>query len=500
MAKIIRTDVIYDDNTVVPCYPLPDGTPPPTGGTDPDFTLKTGHTLFLEAPASLITGGSENLDMFAWDFGDTSTGSQFNTVKGFNAAHLFDTAGTYTVTLTHTPNGLTSAPGSPTTTTWTVLVADSAQQNIYVSNTSGNDGNPGTMASPIKSITKALSMAASFDRIYLKRGDVWRIPNDGTTNYSYVITQNGLEIRDYGTGNLPIVEAPVQTISIFNVWGEDVVVRNVYFRQLDPGYARSGIRVLTPNRKNLTAVGCQTEKVCFFVNGDHLPATKDSDPITDGVLLLNCSDSPGESCCRNQWVFGAYSHWCLYGCTAYDSIYEATLRFWGNQGWRMVSINGGTYGNRDASQTRYGAAGIVPNASNIGKGAILLQRGSYGWIEGVTMVSDVVLYSDGGIYLGPLGLESGDTQDPTGLTDHVVCNNNVDQSYNTNRADNSQPVQIHLYAGLHRASITNNVGFQRVYVNGFDAAVNRGMENLFIRNNTTVYPIVNNSPEATVYG
>lgn len=499
MPKIIRTDAIFDDNSVVSCYPLPDDTPPPTEGT-PDFTIKVGHVLHVEAPSSMLPGSTENMDLFAWTFGDTTTGSVFNATKGFNAAHLYDTAGSYTVTLVRTPLGLTASPGTNVAKTWTVLVTNESQQSIYVSNSTGNDSNSGTIGSPVKSIGRALAMAGPWDRIYLKRGDTWRNPNDGTTSLAWTVTVEGLEIRDYGTGTLPVIESPVQQyLSTFVVNAENVVFRNIYFRHLDNGYARSGTRVFTPNRKNFAAVGCYTERVGYFVQGDKNPPVDDNDPVTDGVLLLNCVDSEGEYCSRNQWVFGSYSRWCIYGCKAYDSIYEATIRFYGH-GYRLVAVNGGEFGNRDNSTTRYGENGITSNANNIGKGALIFQKGSYVWIDSVTIKSDAVLYSDAGIYLGPLGKEHGNLVDPTALTDHVVVRNCVDRSYERNRDDDSQPVQIICYAGLHRASIVGNTDFQRIYVNGTDASVNRGIENLFIRGNTMRNEIVNYSPEETTYG
>ena len=39
---------------------------------------------------------------YQWDFGDTTSGSQFDQLPGFNAAHIYDVPGLYTITLTIT--------------------------------------------------------------------------------------------------------------------------------------------------------------------------------------------------------------------------------------------------------------------------------------------------------------------------------------------------------------------------------------------------------------
>lgn len=491
-AKVIRTDVIFDDNTIILCYPLEDGTDPPLPPGTPNFILKKGHTLFLDAPNTLLPGTNEHKDLFSWNFGDTSTGSKYNTTRGFNAAHLYDTPGTYTITLTHTVNGLTASPGTPATTTWVVQVTDPTQQDIYVSNSAGSDTNTGTIGSPLKSITAALSRVNAYDRIYLKAGDTWQAPAAG-----YTIEKDGVEIRSYGTGSLPVIVTAVYANgSVFKVEGADVVIRNVYFRQLDPGYTLAGTRAVLPQRPNLTLYNCWTQRMVGLINGDIPAPVVDGDPVVDGVLLLECQDEPGEQASRNQWVFGAYNRWCLYGCKAYDSIYGATVFFQG-RGFNKVAINGGELGNRDGSITRYGTGGIVQNANNLGKGAIILAKGSYAWVDGVTFVSDVKLFSDGAINLGPLG--KGDV-DLTAIVDHVVFYNNLDRSYERNRTDDSQPVQIILYPGLHYASVVNNTDFQLIYVAAYDASSDRRIQNVFIRGDNSRNAIRNYSPDAVTFG
>src|SRR5439155_198547 len=64
---------------------------------------KTGtgpHTVHVHALASTLNGGDYLTARWQWDFGDP--GGKYNQLEGWNAAHVYDNPGTYTIRLTLT--------------------------------------------------------------------------------------------------------------------------------------------------------------------------------------------------------------------------------------------------------------------------------------------------------------------------------------------------------------------------------------------------------------
>jgi hypothetical protein len=67
-----------------------------------------GQPLHVEATGTVIPGADLEDARFRWDFGDA--GSRYNQMDGFNAAHVYDRPGTYTVRLTVTAPAASRAP------------------------------------------------------------------------------------------------------------------------------------------------------------------------------------------------------------------------------------------------------------------------------------------------------------------------------------------------------------------------------------------------------
>jgi hypothetical protein len=64
----------------------------------------------LTGAGNTLGGGLPHTASYRWDFGDTSSTSAYNVLPGFNAAHVYDTPGNYTLTLRVTnENGEQSA-------------------------------------------------------------------------------------------------------------------------------------------------------------------------------------------------------------------------------------------------------------------------------------------------------------------------------------------------------------------------------------------------------
>jgi hypothetical protein len=138
--------------------------------------------------------------LYEWDFGDTTagtwtqTGLSRNTATGFTAAHVYETPGTYVVTLT-----VTQINGTVTTYTQTIIANAFSGATYYIA-TNGSDSNNGTStATPFATVAKGLSMAGANRQILFRRGDTWT----GVAPQTISAAGPGI-IGSYGTGEKPI--------------------------------------------------------------------------------------------------------------------------------------------------------------------------------------------------------------------------------------------------------------------------------------------------------
>lgn len=151
----------------------------------------------------------------AWDFGDNDaatyvTGAKKNQATGFQGSHVYESPGTYTVTLTVTHSTDGDLLPMVTTHTQTVTVADPettyANATLYVA-AAGDDGNPGTMADPIKTWHEARTRLFASNgprRVLLKRGETF----SATSSFTIGSTTTGpFCIGAYGDGADPVINS-----------------------------------------------------------------------------------------------------------------------------------------------------------------------------------------------------------------------------------------------------------------------------------------------------
>lgn len=146
--------------------------------------------------------------LYSWDFGDPyggtwtlTTGKDRNTATGYTAAHVFETPGTYTVTLDQTDTA-----GTLRRYTQEIVVTDPESQYAtttrYVAS-NGNDNNAGTLAAPYLTVAKAMGDVASgaAKRVLFRRGDTFAV----STYYNITAAGPG-HIGQYGaSGNRPVL-------------------------------------------------------------------------------------------------------------------------------------------------------------------------------------------------------------------------------------------------------------------------------------------------------
>src|SRR5688572_29158558 len=119
--------------------------------------------IHVHALNSTLGLGNELTALYEWDFGDPS--GQFNTLIGWNAAHVYNQPGTYTLRLR-----LTNQLGEVSTRLVPVTITTANRTNIYVSPT-GSDSNSGQSASsPIQTFAKAATLVGPNKAILFQRG------------------------------------------------------------------------------------------------------------------------------------------------------------------------------------------------------------------------------------------------------------------------------------------------------------------------------------------
>ncbi len=138
---------------------------------------------------------------YQWNFGDAD--SAYNVGRGYNAAHVYETPGSYTCSLVR--DGKLEREHR-------IEVLPYTGPCVYVS-TSGNDDSLGTTEStPVKSLARAVSLFHYYTlsqekpahvAVRFKRGDVWQTNNTSfqipRTDYAY------LYLGAYGTGPSPVL-------------------------------------------------------------------------------------------------------------------------------------------------------------------------------------------------------------------------------------------------------------------------------------------------------
>lgn len=146
---------------------------------------------------------------YTWSFGDPAEGNwshgggSKNASTGWIAGHVFNSPGSYRVTLkVIDPTGAEHDYYQDITVTDPETVF--AGRTFYVADT-GNDVGPGTMAQPFRTVGRGLTAAfgSAPGRVLLRRGDTFAAPSLATANSA----SGPFLIGSYGTGNRPRINS-----------------------------------------------------------------------------------------------------------------------------------------------------------------------------------------------------------------------------------------------------------------------------------------------------
>jgi hypothetical protein len=293
-------------------------TPPPSGHgpsaviTQLQSSIIAGEGVEVNALNSTAGVGSPLTTIYKWDFGDP--GSQYNNLLGWNAAHVYTSPGTYTITLQ-----LTDSSGNTSTATSQVTVNIDNRTIIYV-DTNGSDSNNGLSASqPVKTANKAFSLAGSDSTVLFHRGETFNVTS------TLWFTGHDEAAGAYGTGSSPVLMWVPNDGSLVEVYvsskASNSTIENLTFDT--PNAVTSGAAndidnafAIFAGGTNVVVLGNTFDNVEDAVNGGEQPTgvivQDNSAPLLKGMRGYLC------------WVDG--NNWTILGNTVANTTRAHCIR------------------------------------------------------------------------------------------------------------------------------------------------------------------------------
>ena len=324
-----------------------------------DWYQKQGNAYFPDNGMSLTQGYApfpvffegwqssprESLIRYDWDFGPGTESDELGrTFEGFNAAHVFETPGTYTVSLRVTDTSGTQSDVA--TATITVLARNSAG-TYYVDSVLGNDSNDGKAPTvggghgPWQTAGKAFTMLKKVggvallnpgDRVLFNRGQTFALTGNLTYNAGnvYLIslldhgtTCQGIQYGAYGTGAKPVIQwagtadmvgtPPSQSIGPLyraGYGGGYIVWSDLQVNFLNPtnGVQLGGIVAAYAAWKNILFLRCD-----FSDSNSDIWSMEGLDPAPDGIFTVSCTCNNYQTAASGEgtMVYGGPSHLVL---------------------------------------------------------------------------------------------------------------------------------------------------------------------------------------------
>jgi hypothetical protein len=413
--------------------------PKPAISTSPQAILQVlepdpvvGIVVNVRALDSTLGVGSPIDAQYIWNFGDPS--GAYNTLDGYNAAHVYNQPGNYTISLTVENN----QDQSSTAYAAISITADN-RKAIYVDSVHGSDKNNGSSPSQaVQTAVRADELVTNNTEVFFDRGEEFNL------SQSFLLHAQNILVGAYGSGAQPIINYtnPVAGSNIFstnNALSDGVTIENLTFTTengTNPSLANQPMAIMAGGY-GTTVIDCTFMYVEYAVNGSGNPV---------GLTVENCS-SPTFNGLQGYFVWDQGTDTTVIDNTVEGSVHEHVLR---SSGATELLIYDNNFYNND------------------GKGCIEIHEGSYAWIQGNTA-------NGGDIRVGPLGLWGEPITSSTNecvIEDNTVLNN-----------------QIAVYPGAHDISIRNNIiktnSAQMIDVKGQDG-LGRQSADIRILNNTGI--------------
>lgn len=319
---------------------------------------KTGtgpHTVQVHALATTLNAGNYLTARWQWDFGDPD--GKYNQLEGWNAAHVYNAPGNYTIKLT-----VTNEDGRSGTLTTRVTVVADTRRTIYVDAVGGNDDNNGaTEKTAVRTVARVQDLVGSHVRIVFKRGQRHTFDRSLSLPYQDVL------VGAYGNGNRPILwrvrkaGTGVSTIAMYNK-SNQVTIQDLVF---DSPYAARGDTVPTigvdgiyPRGVNITIRGNEFRELDDAINANGNPRG----------MLVQDNTAPLAKGLRNYFVWSEGSDQVFLGNTVANSTREHNLR---SSGTTRMLIAYNSFTNLDRSSV---------DAPDYSKGTVEIHKGSFAYV------------------------------------------------------------------------------------------------------------------------
>ena len=448
------TGVPKTDGTSTPSQPEPTPTPAPstsTGGIAvrnssapapvaaivkvSNNSIHAGQAFSAQAMDSKLNFGNALTARYVWNFDDA--GSKYNIMEGFNAAHVYNTAGVYDVKLT-----VTNEAGKSSTATIKVNVASAGRKKIYVS-TSGNDANDGlTEAKPIKSWDKARTKVGDNVELLFKAGQTFELKT-GINIYA-----RNFVAGSYGGGKATLKYAgPRDFGTIFWLGGGtgEQTIQNLVFDSIYSDATKDGLpQAIGVNGTGNTIINNEFRNLGYAVNAYSKPKG----------LLVQDNTAPLKTGLRGYfaWVSGE------------DHVFQGNyVSNVDGHVIRMSEMNRINVSNNDFTN---------PNETSGYRGTLTIHSGSYAYVRNNNL-------NDGWFSVGPLGNADGLSEKGSRFNWSVFENNTVNRS------------RFIILHGANHTMFRNNIikvldNDWGVEIQGYNSEYGRGVEDVKILNNTVV--------------
>jgi hypothetical protein len=397
-------------------------------------SIHAGQSFSAHALDSKLNYGTPLTARYVWDFGDS--GSKYNVMEGFNAAHYYANAGTYTVKLT-----VTNEAGKSHTASMVVNVASAGRKRVYVSSVSGNDANDGlTEAKPIKTWDKARSKVADNVELVFKGGETFEVKS------AINVYARNFVMGSYGIGKALLkYTGPVDYGKIVWMGGSEQTIRNLIFDSVYTGVTKNGLpQAVGIGGVGKAVIGNEFRNLGYAINAYGGPkgllAQDNTAPIKTGLRGYFAWVSGEDHVFQGNYVSNVDGHVV-----------------------RMAEVNRVNISNNDFTN---------PNETSGYRGTLTIHSGSYAYIRNNKL-------TDGWFSVGPLGNADGLAEKESRFNWSVFENNTVNRS---------KFIVLH---GANNTMFRNNIikvndNDWGIEVQGYNSTYGRGVNGVAILNNTVV--------------
>ena len=390
--------------------------------------IRAGDVLHVRADEIAPLGADAHLAELQWSFGDDD--SDYNELGGFNAAHLYEREGTYTITLN----------GAPVRR---VIVEKDAR--------------------PARAVGDATQLAAALRA----GGSVVRLPEGVIEVGETLQVAAGTLLVGNPAGSTLLWAGKPGGVMLEALAGQ-FTVRGVTFDSAATPFEKTACQAIVPGGTGIAVIGCTFLNVNDGINGNRRPKR---------VLMQDCR-APLPAGLRSYlaWVEG--EQWVFLGNAAVNSTREHIVRCSasgpGAPGASFVLLAYNDFNNIDRRE-----AAENPDKTDIAKSCLIFQAGEYGWAEhnlfrGISGV-------------GPLSGPDG-AREPERRFRHAVFRHN--RHNDTLHLDDGAE---HVLVAHCRFELPagGGDGFASVQIEGFDGAFNRSVVDVTLRENVWTSPYRN---------